>query len=129
MSSARYDREVRKPKTPQNKKELSLRKDRRNVYGENDKASRKAIPRRKQRGQMEARREVNQVLSTAPLAKSQDEIEQIASNLRSVELAKKRKRFKKVPDQPLGVVLKRRKPGRSSFLKHQSVEEIKASRS
>jgi hypothetical protein len=119
---------VRKPETPQEKKELSLKKDRRNVYGENDKASRKAIPRRKQRGQMEMRRGVNQVLSAASLAKSRDEVDQIASNVASVELDKKRKRFKKVPDRPLGEVLKRRKPGRSAVLKNRSLDEITASR-
>lgn len=35
------------PKSPQEKKRLSLKKDRRNTYGENDKASRKNIPRSK----------------------------------------------------------------------------------
>lgn len=34
-------------RTPQEKKRLSYAKDRRNSYGENDKASRKLIPRRK----------------------------------------------------------------------------------
>jgi hypothetical protein len=35
----------RAPKTPQEKKRLSLEKDRRNVYGENDNVSGKNIPR------------------------------------------------------------------------------------
>ncbi len=37
----------KKSLTPQEKKALSLKKDRRNTYGNNDKAARKAIPRAK----------------------------------------------------------------------------------
>jgi len=37
----------REPKSPQEKKTLSLQKDRRNSYGNNDKAARTAIPLRK----------------------------------------------------------------------------------
>ena len=40
---------MRRRLSPQEKKELSLQKDRRNAYGENDKASRKNIPRAKAR--------------------------------------------------------------------------------
>jgi hypothetical protein len=36
-------------RSPQEKKQLSYDKDRRNSYGENDKASRKSIPRNKSR--------------------------------------------------------------------------------
>jgi len=42
--------------TPQEKKVLSYAKDCRNVYGENDKSSRKAIPRRKQQQRQNERR-------------------------------------------------------------------------
>jgi len=50
-------------KSPQEKKRLSLRKDRRNTYGENSKASRKAIPRHKKAQRRAARRIEKQVLS------------------------------------------------------------------
>ena len=52
-------------KTPQEKKRLSLAKDRRNVYGENDKASRKNIPRAKSRVNRANRHTDRQVLDTA----------------------------------------------------------------
>ncbi len=38
---------MKKVRSPQEKKRLSLQKDRRNAYGENDKSSRKAIPKNK----------------------------------------------------------------------------------
>ncbi len=45
-----------KIKSPQQKKKVSLELDRRNIYGENDKASRKGIRKGKQRSHMEERR-------------------------------------------------------------------------
>lgn len=51
------------PKTPQDKKALSYAKDRRNTYGENDKASRKAIPARKAGERRKVRRKANQALT------------------------------------------------------------------
>jgi hypothetical protein len=54
------------PKSPQEKKALSYAKDRRNAYGENAKASRKAIPLRKAGENREDRRKVNQDLAALP---------------------------------------------------------------
>ncbi len=53
---------VQPPKSPQHKKALSYAKDRRNVYGENDKASRKAIPAQKAAENRKARRKASQAL-------------------------------------------------------------------
>src|ERR1700761_813602 len=53
-------------KSPQEKKALSYAKDRRNAYGENAKASRKAIPLRKAGENREDRRKVNQDLAALP---------------------------------------------------------------
>jgi hypothetical protein len=50
------------PQSPQDKKALSYAKDRRNGYGENAKASRKAIPRRKALENRDDRRKVVQAL-------------------------------------------------------------------
>jgi hypothetical protein len=50
-------------KSPQEKKALSYAKDRRNGYGENDKSSRKAIPRRKAAENRGSRRKVTRSLS------------------------------------------------------------------
>jgi hypothetical protein len=49
-------------KSPQDKKAFSYAKDGRNSYGENDKASRKAIPRRKALENRDDRRKVVQSL-------------------------------------------------------------------
>ena len=55
----------RPPKTPQQKKALSYRKDCRNIYGNNDKAARKAIPTRKAVAHRKIRRKANQSLERA----------------------------------------------------------------
>ena len=52
----------RKTLTPQQKKQLSLRKDRRERYGQNDKASRKLVPLRKAQAQRRVRRADKQML-------------------------------------------------------------------
>lgn len=53
------------PKAPQEKKALSLAKDRRNAYSANDKASRKLIPLSKARESREARHAADQALRQA----------------------------------------------------------------
>jgi hypothetical protein len=50
-------------KSPQEKKALSYARDRRNAYGENDKASRKAIPARKAGENRKARRKAGHALA------------------------------------------------------------------
>lgn len=54
---------ARDPKSPQRKKALSYAKDRRNAYGENDKAARKAIPARKAGENRRARRKAGHALA------------------------------------------------------------------
>ncbi len=49
-------------KNSEEKKQLSLERDRRNTYGENSKSSRKNIQRGKQRRHMDERRTVGEVL-------------------------------------------------------------------
>jgi hypothetical protein len=83
--------------TPQQKKALSLKKDCRNTYGQNDKASRKHIPRRKQRGNQLFRRMSRQVIRQGVL-----EMEELDEAVGAVA----RKGWKKEPDQPLGEVLR-----------------------
>jgi hypothetical protein len=53
-------------RTPQDKKALSYARDRRNSYGENDKASRKLVPLRKAQESRQGRRKVAQELNTLP---------------------------------------------------------------
>jgi hypothetical protein len=80
-------------RSPQDKKLLSYLKDRRNSYGESDKASRKAIPARKAWVNRTYRRSVRQVTRT-----DAEEIEDLASAIRSI----RRKPWKKSPDRTLG---------------------------
>jgi hypothetical protein len=92
----------RKPsKTPQEKKRESYAEDRRNTYGENAKASRKSIPRKKRRQNRSERRLVNQALAK--------NVEFDAERIDTAEanLLKKRRGVwsLKFPDEPLGAVV------------------------
>ena len=91
-------------KSPQDKKRESYLHDRRNTYGESDKASRKSIPLRKRKVRRADRRVVVTDLTT--LAKS---IDPAAEDLEELELQPRRgKLWRKSPDDPLGEVLKTR---------------------
>jgi len=80
---------------PQKKKELSLKHDGRNLYGENSSASRKGIRRRKKWVNQTYRRAVKQSLATDA---DPDTLAEGADRVR-------RKDWKKVTDTPLGEVL------------------------
>lgn len=99
-----------KVKSPQAKKRLSLSRDRRNSFGENDKASRKLIPLGKARTRRAERRGVGQALAAAI-----DHLEPVEAECKARELGalKSRQAFVKDPDQPLGVVLARKRARRS----------------
>jgi hypothetical protein len=97
-----------KVKSPKEKKRFSLERDRRNVYGENSKSSRKSIAGGKQRRHMDERRAVAQVLGrlTGEVA---DDVATEAELKAKLAIADSRNRgFRKVPDKPLGVVLARK---------------------
>lgn len=109
---ATYPHPVR-PKTPQEKKRLSLEKDRRNSFGENDKASRKNIPRAKARVNRANRRADSVALSDA-IGVPDDVIDAAAED--AVE-GRRRKVWRKIPDEVLGLELAARdgEEDRSSF--------------
>jgi hypothetical protein len=97
-----------KLKSPQEKKKASLEHDRRNVYGENDKASRKLIPRRKQQSSQAERR-----MSAQPLLRLKgnvDEENAIAGEIDShtQSILQKRNGFRKKPDRLLRDLLARK---------------------
>lgn len=101
-----------KLKSPQEKKQASLDHDRRNAYGENDKSSRRNIPRSKQRSHQAERRAAKE-----PLAKVKGTVEEegaTAEELRSRTrgLLQKRNGFRKRPDAPLRDVLAYQRTGR-----------------
>ena len=93
-------------KTPQEKKRLSLAKDRRNTYGENSKASRKNIPRHKKDQNRVDRRAPTVALRGARGPRDpqlEDELEARAHRRRG------RIAWRKQPDTPLGKVLETRR--------------------
>src|SRR3979490_3275849 len=97
-----------KLKAPAEKKHISLMKDRRNVYGECPTSSRKNISRGKQRGHMEVRRAANEELRSLKGASTEVDAAATEHHPKDCILALSRSAFKKVPDAPLGEVLKRK---------------------
>ena len=79
--------------SPQEKKRLSYLHDRRNVYGENDKSSRKAIPLRKKLANRQARHA------------DRLEIHDKMRDEEAVQLKRPKPTWKKAPDAPLGSVV------------------------
>src|ERR1700735_3578924 len=97
-----------KAKTPQEKKALSLKRDRRNVYGESTKGTRVGIPRSKQQSKQAERRAAKQPL--LGVSGNVDEQSALVAQDASAAAAtlKRRQGFRKSPDLPLGEVLRLR---------------------
>ena len=93
------------PKPPQEKKRLSYAKDRRNIYRENSKASRKNIPHSKALSIRSERHEQNIALHAALTAETEEQL--VAAEL-AVHTSEPRY-WKKTPDAPLGEFLIRKK--------------------
>ena len=91
-------------KTPQEKKRLSLTKDRRNTYGANDKASRKRIPLSKASAHREVRRKAT--VSTHVWERL-DEVAAQSTELTLRTPSLQKPKFRKSPDKPLGTVLEK----------------------
>lgn len=110
-------------KSPQEKKRLSLQKDRRNMYGESPHSSRKNIKRGKQNQHQEERRVSNQALAVIVAQSSEEQM--VTSEIAANTAAKVRRLngFKKVPDSPLNEFIKRQQ------LRRQRVSMNKGSRS
>ncbi len=103
-----------KVKSPQEKKNASLNHDCRNVYGENDKSSRKNIPRSKQRSHQAERRAVNQPLLQLSGKVDEDFVNEVEAEARTRAIEQKRGGFRKSPDVPLKSVLIRKITGKLS---------------
>ena len=102
-----------KEKTPQEKKALSYSKDRRNNYGENNKASRKLIPLRKAQVNRGYRKRVNEVLTQITGGESEN-----AEELESVVGSIGRPEWQKTPDEPLRVIVQQNLERRESHAGH-----------
>jgi hypothetical protein len=106
-----------KVKSPNDKKQLSLMKDRRNVYGESPTSSRKNISRGKQRSHMELRRAANEELRSLKGGNAEADSDSAENRTKDRVTALKRASFKKVPDVPLGVVLTKKLKRRTETVK------------
>lgn len=87
-----------KTKTPQQKKRDSYSKDRRNAYGQSNKASRKSIHRRKRHPNRANRRNAATLLATARGTTQIESVEAVETKLEGT----KPKRWQKAADEPLG---------------------------
>jgi hypothetical protein len=88
-------------RTPQEKKSLSLAKDRRNVYGEAPHGARKSIPLRKKLRNRANRHDQVSKLPSEPIQLNADEADAIESSI----LDKAPQRWNKYPDAPLDDVI------------------------
>lgn len=102
---------MKKFRSPQEKKILSYKKDRRNDYGENSKASRKAIPFRKRWVNQTFRSTVKQKIFLFELS-NELSAEKIDDDIKNI----KRKYWKKLSDTQLGLFLRRKDKNKSSNL-------------
>jgi hypothetical protein len=99
---------------PQEKKRLSLERDRRNVYGENAKSSRKNIAKGKHLSQKAQRRAGAVPLSMVKGEVSEEESLKAELDSRDGLIRKAHTAFTKRPDAPLAEVLARKARKRAS---------------
>jgi hypothetical protein len=92
-------------RSPQEEKALSYGKDRRYAYGNNSKAARKAVPRRKRWVNKANRHADQQVLVEVQGSADADWAENIEERLRG----RRPKSWRKWPDMPLGQMLELRR--------------------
>ena len=109
--------DMKKSRSPQEKKLLSYKKDRRNAYGERGSHSRHAIAAHKARDHRAYRREVNQILSGVEINQP-GTLEKVDVEVKAVHESY----WRKCPDEPLGKVVswkleRRKKNGINATLK------------
>lgn len=86
-------------RTPAEKKRLSYERDRRNTYGENDKATRKAIPLRKRLRARADRKRANQALAPGVVPSEIEDGDHLDAELLPT---RDPRHWRKQPDAPLG---------------------------
>lgn len=110
-----------KIKNPQDKKQKSLQKDCRNTYGENDKSSRKNIPKSKAISHQQERQAANLPLVKIDMQMTEEEISEIVNESICNARFKRVQGFRKWADRPLGEVIKRQKAWREHLENRQSI--------
>ena len=98
-------------RSPQEKKALSYGKDRRNCYGENDKASRRLVPLRKAQDHRRRRRGAAQAVGTLEALSEEAAAVLESSVRRDVERGQA---WRKCADRPLRDVVRWRHEGRAA---------------
>jgi len=101
-------------KNPEEKKQLSLERDRRNTYRENSKSSRKNIRSGKQHRHMDERRAVGDVLGRLKGSVQEDDATVAELRAKTRIAQSKWEGFKKRPDTALGVVLAKKRAKKHS---------------
>jgi hypothetical protein len=89
--------------SPQEKKQLSLTRDRRNTYGQSDKGSKKLIPQRKRQANKLVRRS-DQLLAVIARAEGEQR-EVLEGRIDGVTAVRLRMRWRKFPNEALGAVI------------------------
>lgn len=98
-----------KERTPQEKKSLSLTKDRRNVYGEAPHAARKNVPLRKKLRNRANRHNQESKLPSEPAPFDPDAADEIESSMHDTAP----QHWDKYPDAPLGDVIAKKQSRRA----------------
>jgi hypothetical protein len=101
-----------KIKSPREKKRISLARDRRNVFGESPHAARKSIPKRKAMAHQQERQAASQALGKVFGNLGVDALEAVENEATTRAKLKRVTGFKKIPDQPLSQVIKRKQAKR-----------------
>ena len=109
-----------KRKTPQEKKQISYERDRRNVYGEAPHAARKAIPLRKALRNRANRHVANQSVDYQGPAPDED----LADELESRVHHRVPQEWEKYPDAPLGEVIANKSRKRKIMREHGGREAL-----
>jgi hypothetical protein len=107
-------------RTPQQKKELSYKRDRRNVYGEAPHAARKAIPLHKALRNRANRHVANQALDYQGPAPD----EELADELESRMHHRAPQEWEKYPDAPLAEVIANKSRKRKIMREHGGREAL-----
>jgi hypothetical protein len=97
-----FTRSANSTRDPSRTKRLSYERDTRNTYGENSKSSRKNVRRRKRLVNRTNRRQQQLALVTVQGAVTEDDASAGEQRLNAIA----QKRWSKVPDSPLGQVVR-----------------------
>ena len=101
-------------RTPQEKKELSYKRDRRNVYGEAPHAARKSVPLRKALRNRANRHVANQALAYQGPIPDEERADELESHMHH----RAPRHWEKHPDAPLGEVIAEKSRKRKIMREH-----------